>query len=143
MDWPVQCAAVIPCLNEQQSIQRLVTDVHRHLATVIVVDDGSTDETARLARQAGAEVVGHEKSLGKGAALQTGWRHALDRGFAWTLTLDGDGQHSPEDIPSFFACAERSSISLVVGNRMGSAAAMPPLRRFVNRWMSQRLSRLT
>ena len=84
----------------------------------------------------------HETTRGKGAALQAGWRHALERGFKWGLTLDGDGQHSPEDIPRFFACAESKAVALVVGNRMADAGHMPPLRRFVNRWMSKQLSKI-
>jgi hypothetical protein len=66
-----------------------------------------------------------------------------DRGFRWALTLDGDGQHAAEDIPSFFACAEKTGASLVIGDRMGCCAAMPWLRRQVNRWMTRRLARLT
>jgi glycosyltransferase involved in cell wall biosynthesis len=108
---------------------------------VFVVDDGSTDGTAQLAQQAGAEVLVHERTQGKGAALQTGWRCAWDRGFAWALTLDGDGQHSPGDIPELFQSAERRGAALVVGNRMGEARSIPWLRRIVNRWMSRRLSR--
>jgi len=143
MTWPSICAAVIPCLNEQAAIEPLVAAVRRRLPTVIVVDDGSTDATAALAKEAGAEVLRHGQSRGKGAALQTGWRRAQERGFQWALTLDGDGQHSPEDIPAFFRCAEAKSAALVVGDRMAQAAEMPWLRRFVNRWMSRRLSTLT
>ena len=84
----------------------------------------------------------HQGNQGKGAALQTGWRWARERGFKWALTLDGDGQHSPEDIPSLFSCADRTSATLVVGNRMADAKRMPWLRRWVNRWMSRRLSKL-
>src|SRR2546422_50552 len=134
MNWPSQCAAVIPCLNEQAAIASLVAAVRSFLPTVFVVDDASTDRTAALAREAGAEVLRHQATRGKGAALQTGWQHARARGFPWALNLDGDGQHSPEDIPAFLQCAERSSVPLVVGNRMADAAAMPPLRRFVNNW---------
>jgi len=143
MNWPSICAAVIPCLNEQAAIEPLIVAVRRRLPTVIVVDDGSTDATSALASQAGAEVLRHEQSRGKGAALQTGWRRARDRGFHWTLTLDGDGQHSSGDIPAFFHCAEQKWPALVVGDRMAQVAEMPWLRRFVNRWMSRRLSNLT
>jgi glycosyltransferase involved in cell wall biosynthesis len=143
MNWPSICAAVIPCLNEQAAIEPLVVAVRRRLPAVIVVDDGSTDGTAEIAKQAGGEVLRHERSRGKGAALQTGWRRARERGFQWGLILDGDGQHSPADIPVFFQCAEEKSVGLVVGNRVARAAEMPWLRRFVNRWMSRRLSTLT
>ena len=140
MDWRAQCAAVIPCLNEARTIGALVQAVHNHLPTVIVVDDGSSDDTAALAQKAGAEVLRVPNTGGKGAALQTGWRHAHARGFTWALTLDGDGQHAPEEIPKFFCAAEHTSAALVVGNRMAETAAMPWLRRAVNRWMSRWLS---
>jgi glycosyltransferase involved in cell wall biosynthesis len=140
MHWKVDCAVVVPCLNEEQSIGPLVTAVRRHLRQIFVVDDGSSDRTAVAAAEAGAEVLLHRETRGKGAALRTGWERVRECGFAWALSMDGDGQHAPEDIPAFFECADRTTSRLVVGNRMNDAAAMPPLRRFVNRWMSRRLS---
>ena len=134
------CAVVIPCFNEGSSIAPLVSAIHRHLPAVIVVDDGSTDETEASARIAGAEVVRHGRNLGKGAALKTGLSLALRRGFEWALTLDGDGQHAPDDLPAFVACAEETGARLVIGNRMHNAAAIPWLRRRVNRWMSRKIS---
>jgi glycosyltransferase involved in cell wall biosynthesis len=142
MNRTADCAAVIPCLNEAATIGALIGDVRRHLPAVFVVDDGSTDATAVRAKQAGAEVLRHPVSLGKGAALQTGWQHARNREFKWALTMDGDGQHSPDDIPAFLSCAEQTFAKLIVGNRMANAKQMPRLRRWVNRWMSERLSRI-
>jgi glycosyltransferase involved in cell wall biosynthesis len=142
MDWPAQCAAVIPCLNEAATVEALVRRVREHMPSVIVVDDGSTDDTGERAARAGADVLHHAEAQGKGAALQTGLRRARERGFAWAMTLDGDGQHAPEDIPAFLQHAARTGAALVVGNRMAGASRMPWLRRQVNRWMSRRLSRL-
>ena len=142
MDWPAQCATVVPCLNEAAAIRPLVLDIQKQLPAVIVVDDGSSDATSKLAAAAGADVLRHEQPRGKGAALQAGWQRALERGFSWALTMDGDGQHSPQDIPAFLACAERSGANLVVGNRMAQPLGMPWLRRWTNRFMSWRLSRL-
>ncbi|MDE3066390.1 MAG: glycosyltransferase family 2 protein [Verrucomicrobiota bacterium] len=141
--WKDKCAAIIPCFNEAAHIQQVVADVRRLLPRVIVVDDGSTDATTERAKLAGAEALWLEKNFGKGAALRAGWQHAGELGFEWVLMLDGDGQHSAEDVPGFLACAETTGAKLVVGNRMGNARKIPPLRRFVNRWMSRRLSRLT
>jgi glycosyltransferase involved in cell wall biosynthesis len=107
------------------------------------VDDGSSDSSGKIALQAGGQVLRHDTSRGKGAALRAGWELAREAGFTWVLTLDGDGQHSADDIPAFFQCADGTSAALVVGNRMTNAAAMPWLRRSVNRWLSRRLSRLT
>ena len=134
---------MIPCLNESRAIGAVVRDVRRHLPTVIVVDDGSADETQAHAREAGAEVIRHSKSLGKGAAMHDGWMVARERGFEWVLCMDGDGQHASSDIPSFLSCAELTGAAMVVGNRMAQPAGMPWLRRQVNHWMSRRLSRLS
>ena len=143
MDSAQHCAAVIPCLDEAATIATLVRGVRSYLPTVVVVDDGSTDDTAARAREAGAEVIRLATNRGKGAALRVGFQHLRDRGFAWALMLDGDGQHAPADIPNFFRCAENTSAALVVGNRLKQPAAMPWLRRQVNRWMTRRLARLT
>jgi glycosyltransferase involved in cell wall biosynthesis len=142
VDWKHECAAVIPCLNEAEAIGPLVRAVRQHLPTVVVVDDGSTDETRAAAAQGGATVLRHDRPCGKGAALRTGWQHTRTHGFGWALTLDGDGQHAPSDIPAFLSNAEQTSAALVVGNRMSEAARMPWVRRVVNRWMSARLSHL-
>lgn len=135
--------AIIPCLNEGRSIAALVEGVRRHIDNVIVVDDGSVDRTASIAEQAGAAVIRHDASLGKGAAIRTGLQQAGESGAEWALLLDGDGQHSPADIPAFFAAAEKFHAALVVGNRMSQRSEMPWLRWQVNHWMSLRLSRLT
>jgi glycosyltransferase involved in cell wall biosynthesis len=142
MPVPTTCIAVIPCFNEGASIAALVTVVRQHLSRVMVVDDGSTDDTSKLAIGAGAVVVSHQRNLGKGAALRTGLSLALKEGFEWALTLDGDGQHAPEDLPALLGCAQRTGASLVIGSRMSDARAIPWLRRQVNRWMSRKLSRL-
>jgi glycosyltransferase involved in cell wall biosynthesis len=135
------CAAVIPCLNESASITALVGGARRRLAAVFVVDDGSADDTARLAAHAGATVLRHEKNFGKGAALQTGLAHAQKSGFEWAVTLDGDGQHAPEDLPALWLLREKTGATLLIGNRMGDAQKMPWLRRSVNRAMSKIISR--
>ncbi len=140
MDWSGKCAVVIPCFNEAAGIAGLVAAVRCHLPTVIVVDDGSSDETAVQARSAGAEVIGLPRNQGKGAALRAGLQHLHARRFEWALALDGDGQHCPADILGFFTCAEMTNADLIIGNRFARADAMPRLRRSVNRWMSRRLS---
>ena len=143
VDWRRQCVAVIPCFNEAARIGAVIAQVKGRLPNVIVVDDGSTDATADQARTAGAEIIRFSKNQGKGRALQAGWRRARELGFTWAIMLDGDGQHSADDLPQFFAQAEKPGCTLVVGNRMDDCAAMPFLRRQVNRWMSRRISRMT
>jgi glycosyltransferase involved in cell wall biosynthesis len=140
MNWCPTCAVVIPCCNEEASIGGLVRGVHQHLPEVIVVDDGSRDQTAALAAGAGAQVIRMKHNLGKGVALKAGMATASDQNRAWAVVMDGDGQHRPEDIPAFLRCAERTGAPLIVGNRMHSAQAIPWLRRVVNRWMSRHIS---
>jgi glycosyltransferase involved in cell wall biosynthesis len=137
---PTTCAAVIACFNEDGSIASLVAAVRRQLPFVLVVNDGSTDDTTLQAASAGAMVICHEQNYGKGAALKTGLSRALKQGFEWAVTLDGDGQHAPEDLPALFQCAEATGALLVIGNRMNEAWKMPWLRRRVNQWMSRKLS---
>lgn len=136
----MNCAAVIPCFNEAETIGPLVLALRSYLPFIIVVDDGSTDDTAMKARNAGATVIRHECNQGKGAAFQTGLSAALNLGFDWAATLDGDGQHSPSNLPALLRCAEETNAPLIIGNRMHQAQAMPWLRRHVNRWMSRKLS---
>lgn len=121
----------------------LISEIRQYLSSIIVVDDGSADQTAVLATRAGAHVIQHPVRLGKGAALQTGCQKARMDGFNWVLTMDGDGQHSPADIPKFLARAQSGAAELIVGNRMLDAHAIPWIRRQVNLWMSRRLSKLT
>lgn len=139
----VDCAAVIPCRNEVAAIGPLVTAVRAHLPRVLVVDDGSTDGTAEVARSAGAEVLASASSQGKGAALRTGLCRARELGCDWALLLDGDGQHAPEDIPAFLAALHAGHADLVIGNRMATPGAMPTVRRLTNRFMSAVLSSLS
>jgi glycosyltransferase involved in cell wall biosynthesis len=113
------------------------------LEHVLVVDDGSDDQTAKSARDAGAEVAVHSENRGKGEAIKTGLRHWLDRGLEFVAILDADGQHRPEEIERFISAA--SSIAaprLVVGNRMNDVSRMPLVRQIVNRYMSNKISRV-
>jgi glycosyltransferase involved in cell wall biosynthesis len=130
----------MPCHNEGGQLAAVVSAVRKILPTVFVVDDGSTDETAAVAQSSGAQVLRFATNLGKGAALKTGLEHAQATGFRFAITMDGDGQHDPADLPKFLEAAAAEYADLVVGNRMGNAQAMPWLRRQVNRWMSRRLS---
>lgn len=140
IDWKRQCAAVIPCFNEGGRIGAVVSGARRHVSAVIVVDDGSTDSTALEAEKAGAIIVRHPLNQGKGCALRSGWERARGLGFDWVLCLDGDGQHSAEDIPRFFARAQSTDAPLVIGNRMDGRGLMPLTRRLANVWMSRWLS---
>ena len=136
-------AAVIPAYCEEKHIGEVVRRTRAQLEDVLVVDDGSTDQTAARAREAGAEVVVHPKNLGKGETIKTGLRLWFDRGVDYVIVLDADGQHRPEEIDRFIAAAEPPlDTKFVVGNRMNDVARMPLVRRIVNRYMSEKISRL-
>lgn len=134
---------MIPCFNEAGNIAAVVRGVRAHLPRVLVVDDGSTDATAAFAAAAGAEVLRHDSNRGKGAALRTGFARALALGASWILTLDGDGQHAPEDIPQFLNLAAQTPAALIIGNRFVRSDQIPFLRRQVNRWMTRRLCQMS
>ena len=122
--------ALIPGYNEAPRIGAVTREAKQHLP-VIVVDDGSSDGTADVAREAGATVVEQRPNQGKGAALRAGFRHALDAGADAILTLDADGQHDPREIPGFLdAGAADPPPDLVIGSR--NFRAMPPVRRLSN-----------
>jgi glycosyltransferase involved in cell wall biosynthesis len=142
MNWLRDCAAVVPCFNEAAAIGPVVTGIRQHLTTVVVVDDGSTDSTGQAAQKAGAQVIRLEVNSGKGAALAVGWEWARANGFTWVICMDGDGQHLAADMPPFLRCAEQRDAALIIGNRMADSTGMPLIRRWTNRWLSRRLSRL-
>lgn len=139
---PPRVLAVIPAHDEAPRIAAVVRRAAAHLP-VLVVDDGSSDDTARVAREAGADVLEQRPNAGKGAALRAGFRRALEAGFEGVVTLDGDGQHDPAEIPAFLAAfapdiavdgagsaGGAAPPDLVVGRR--DFAHMPPARRLAN-----------
>src|SRR5262249_4057656 len=137
----LQTAAVIPAYQDEKHIGDIVRRTREQLDHVLVVDDGSSDQTGQRARDAGAEVIVHNQNRGKGDAIKTGLERCLDREDAWVILLDSDGQHLPEEIDRFLkAAASATRPTFFLGNRMGNASAMPFIRRVVNRYMSKRIS---
>ncbi len=132
---------LIPAYQEGSRIGAVVREVLPFCPRIVVVDDGSADDTAAAARAAGATVLVHAQNKGKGAALQTGYDYAREQGAAFVLTMDGDGQHAPADIPGFLEAFARGEVPVLVGNRMEDPRAMPFVRRMTNRFMSWLLSR--
>ncbi len=125
----MELVALIPAYREAARIGPVVTEAARHLP-VMVVDDGSTDDTADVARTAGATVLRQVPNQGKGAALRMGFRHALGMGCRAVITLDADGQHDPAEIPSFLAAWEANDAPLIIGRR--TFGEMPAVRRVAN-----------
>jgi glycosyltransferase involved in cell wall biosynthesis len=135
-----QLAAVIPARNEARSIRALAEACLQHVRQVIVVDDASTDGTAEALSGLPITLLSNKVRLGKGGALSRGFREALEHGAHAVVTLDGDGQHDPHDIPAFVEAANRYPGHLIIGARIKGAACAPRLRRAANRiadfWIS-------
>ena len=138
-----QTAAVIPAYQDQKHIGDIVRRTRERLDHVLVIDDGSSDQTAQRAREAGAKVIVHDQNRGKGEAIKTGLGQGIGREVAWVILLDSDGQHLPEEIDRFLsAAASATRPTFFIGNRMDDVARMPFIRRVVNRYMSSQISRL-
>ena len=114
---PPRIVAVIPAYNEERFIGSVVLNAQKHADAVIVVDDGSTDATAEIARAAGAIVVQHDRNRGKGMAFNTGFRKARELHPDAIVTLDGDGQHLTEEMPSVLTPVLAGEADIVVGSR--------------------------
>jgi len=136
-----RCFVVIPAYREEGRIGPTVAGVRRYCPNVIVVDDGSDDRTAEEAAGAGAEVLRHERNMGKGATVDDGISLARSKGCEVLVTMDGDGQHAPSDLLSFFEAYARDMTPVLVGNRMGDPRSMPLVRKLTNWFMSWLLSR--
>lgn len=121
--------ALIPAYNEERSVANVVRGALEFLP-VLVVDDGSTDNTAQQAGLAGAEVLQQRPNQGKGAALRTGFKRALDQGYEAVLTLDADEQHDPKEIPSFLQAYTTIQADLIIGQR--DFSVMPAVRKVSN-----------
>ncbi len=125
---------IIPAYNAQDTLGEIVQRV-RSLSSqleVVVVDDGSKDATAEVARSSGAKVIVHGQNKGKGEALRTGFEYALRSGAAGVVTLDADGQHLPEEIPNLLRRWLATGASIVVGSRKREPGKMPLLRIITN-----------
>jgi glycosyltransferase involved in cell wall biosynthesis len=120
---------LIPAHNESRTISAVISSARKYLP-VLVVDDGSTDETASLAIAAGAEVLQQSPNQGKGTALMAGFRHLLKSGYKTVITLDGDGQHDPAEIPKFLTAYRDHPAGLIIGQR--NFTKMPFTRQLAN-----------
>lgn len=130
--------ALIPAWNEGKRLEPIIKQTQAYLP-VLVVDDGSQDDTVAIAEACGATVVRHEVNQGKGVALMTGFKWALEHGFDAVLTLDADGQHDPDDIPAFLEVYEQGDAPFIIGRR--NFKQMPFPRLYTNPFGSWLLSK--
>lgn len=147
---PLRVCALVPAFNEAGTIAEVVSGVQPFVSATVVVDDGSTDDTAARGRAAGATVLVHARNAGKGHAVRTGLAHILAVGmtgraggdaetatatelaFTHVLLIDGDMQHRPADVPKLIEAAARTGADLVVGERRFDKAQMPSSRYYSN-----------
>ena len=125
-------AVVIPALNEERAIRAIVESVLAICPNVIVIDDGSTDRTVACIADLPHTLIRHATPLGKGQGLRDGFRKARALGFDAVVTMDGDGQHLPADIPRLLAAAARYPEHLVIGARIKNRENQPEARRRAN-----------
>jgi glycosyltransferase involved in cell wall biosynthesis len=126
--------AIIPALNAERTVPRVIEAARQQIEPVVVIDDGSSDRTGEVARAAGAIVLRHEVNRGKGAALKTGFRWARENGYDGVITLDADGQHLPSEVPKFLRQRQAGGEDLIIGGRAHLFGQMLPRRRNANRF---------
>ena len=134
---------VIPAYQAAGSIGGVVRRIKTQGLAVIVVDDGSHDDTAAIAAAEGALVISHLRNQGKGRALRTGFERTVREGYDGVITMDSDGQHDPAEIPQLIRACEMQHAGIVLGNRMTNGSPMPSLRRRTNALMSAIVSVIT
>jgi glycosyltransferase involved in cell wall biosynthesis len=130
--------AIIASYNSANALPVLITGVREYIPDILVVDDGSSDETSSVAQGAGAVVIRHDFNRGKGAALKSGFNYAVEKEYDSVITLDSDGQHNPKYIPAFLEVVSRTNADFVIGSRIDDKADMPLDRRFSN-WATSRI----
>lgn len=111
--------AIVPAYNEEEGIEQVIASLQKHTpyADILVINDGSTDETGQLAENAGAMVLHLCCNLGIGGAVQTGYRYAAENGYDYAVQIDGDGQHNPSDLDKLLKGMRETGADMVVGSR--------------------------
>jgi len=130
----------VPAYNEEKAIYSVIKKIFNCTDNVIVCDDGSTDQTAKKALEAGALVISHEKNCGKGAALKSLFKQAKKLNFDTLVTIDGDGQFLPEEIPKLVSPIKKNGCDIVIGYRSDIQSEMPGYRKFGNKVLDKMTS---
>jgi len=134
---------IIPALNEERFIGPVISEVGKlnDDIDILVVNDGSKDRTADIAEEMGAMVIDHTYNLGYGAALQTGFRFAVNTGYEYVVTMDADGQHEPESIPELFSCLRATGADVVIGSRFSGGSYRMGFIRRIGAWIFAAVAR--
>ena len=133
---------LIPAYNAQSTIGHVLKKIQPLGIDTIVVDDGSSDETKRIASEYGAHLLEHPSNLGKGTALRTGFQYILQKEYQVVITLDADDQHDPSEIPSLLRIFQNVKPDILIGSRAAEFGRMTFLRRFWNRLGAKAVARL-
>ncbi len=132
--------ACIPAYNVEKVIFPVVKEIFNYVDKVIVCNDGSTDQTAKKAKEAGAVVISHEKNSGKGTALKSLFNYVKTINYDVLVTIDGDGQFLPEEIPKLTAPITKNESDVVIGYRFEDDSEMPGYRKFGNKVLDKMTS---
>lgn len=138
----MKTCVIIPTYNEAKTIGELIRQICSQELDVVVIDDGSGDNTYQIARDSGATVLRNQTNEGKGASLIRAFNYALSKGFDAVITMDGDGQHEASDLPYFMRLAKYSNSGILIGNRMFKYKSMPYVRLATNKFMSWIISKI-
>ena len=131
----LNCVVIIPTYNNQATIAKVIADVKEYAEDIIVVNDGSTDSTSEiLSKIDGIRLIEYEENKGKGYALKLALKRATEWGFRYAITIDSDGQHYADDIPTFVERIEQVPDSLLIGERNLTADNMPAKNTFANKF---------
>ena len=131
----LNCVVVVPTYNNGGTIARVISDIADYSDNILVVNDGSTDDTAQiLSSYSDIRVISYEKNRGKGYALSLALKSAIEYGYDYAITIDADGQHFADDIPTFIDRIEQVPDSLIIGARNLTADNMPPKNTFANKF---------
>ena len=133
---------LIPAYNAQETLGSVLKKTEPLRGDIIVVDDGSSDETKKVASESRAQVLEHPLNLGKGAALRTGFRYILQKDYEVVITLDADGQHDPAEIPFLLKIFQSVKPDILIASRAAEFGKMTFLRRFWNRLGVKAVARL-
>ena len=123
---------LLPAYNESSTIGRIIQNASLFVRRIVVIDDGSSDNTAEIAKAHGVVILKHAQNRGKGRALRTGIDYALQNGYELIAAMDSDGQHDPMDLPRFFDHFRRTNPDILVGARIKERLRMPLHRRLNN-----------
>ncbi|MDP8245982.1 MAG: glycosyltransferase family 2 protein [Candidatus Hinthialibacter antarcticus] len=135
---------VAPCYNCGEAVVGVIESCRKFTSNILVVNDGSVDETLKYIQSSGVDSIGWEANQGKGAALKAGFAYWLERpGWDCLITLDSDGQHDPADIPRMMQCRDASGADFVVGRRRFDSESTPMVRRLANKTSSTLIRQLT